>query len=125
MKTKKISSAIAKAIGVLWIILLTGVIITYTTSCSSKSGQKHRRLEQYKQQIVRPNIIQIDGFIGTHEYYEIVEAISTVDDMKEWVGQDIENGILPKEYGESYLMWLSSISSDLNDLLFQRIVANN
>lgn len=111
MKTKT-NDSIAKGLSIFWIALIIIVIFTYTTSCSTNK-------------YTEPDIIQVDGFVGSHEYYEIMEAISTVDDMKEWVGQDIENGVLPKEYGESYLMWLSSISSDLNDLLFERIVANN
>lgn len=99
MKTKKISSAIAKAIGVLWIALLTGVIITYTTSCS-KSGQRQK--QQYIPEITKE-------YVGSEDYHELLEVIAIIDDM---------NANEPDEF---YTEMFDGIAQELNYILYEKI----
>ena len=99
MKTKKISSAIAKAIGVLWIALLTGVIITYTTSCS-RSGQRQK--QQYIPEITKE-------YVGSEDYHELLEAIAIIDDM---------NANEPDDF---YTEMFNSIAQELNYILYEKI----
>lgn len=96
MKTKKISSAIAKAIGVLWIALLTGVIITYTTSCS-KSGKRVPKVEQNT------------NYVGSSEYYELLEAIAIIDDIN------------ANESDEFYTEMFNDVTKELNHILYEKI----
>jgi hypothetical protein len=41
------------------------------------------------------------------------ETIGWVQDMREWMSDDINNGIVPIEYGEYYLMGLDHCESRL------------
>ena len=107
MKTKKISSAIAKAISIVWIALLTGVIITYTTSCSSRSGQKHKQQQILKeQQVLKEQTLK---YIGSEDYYELLEAIAIIDDM---------NANEPDDF---YTAMFDGIAQELNYILFEKI----
>jgi len=106
MKTKKISSAIAKAIGVLWIALLTGVIITYTTSCS-RSGQKHKQQQILKeQQVLKEQTLK---YVGSENYHELLEAIAIIDDM---------NANEPDDF---YTEMFDGIAQELNYILYEKI----
>ena len=103
MKTKKISSAIAKAVGVLWIALLTGVIITYTTSCS-KSG--HKQKQQHITEIT-PEITK--EYVGSEDYYELLEAIAIIDDMN------------ANESDDFYTEMFDGIAQELDYILYEKI----
>jgi len=107
MKTKKISSAIAKAVGVLWIALLTGVIITYTTSCSSRSGQRHKQQQILKEQQVFKE--QNSKYVGSEDYHELLEAITIIDDM---------NANEPDDF---YTEMFDGIAQELNYILYEKI----
>ncbi len=96
MKTKKISSAIAKAVGVLWIALLTGVIIIYTTSCS-RSGKRVPKVEQNT------------NYVGSEDYHELLEAIAIIDDM---------NANEPDDF---YTEMFDGIAQELNYILYEKI----
>lgn len=96
MKTKKISSAIAKAVGVLWIVLLTGVIIMYTTSCS-RSGKRVPKVEQNT------------NYVGSSEYYELLEAIAIIDDIN------------ANESDDFYTEMLNDVAEELNYILYEKI----
>ena len=48
MKTEKI---LAKTISIIWLTLMMGVVLMYSTSCS-RSGQKHRQQQILKEQQV-------------------------------------------------------------------------
>ena len=52
----------------------------------------------------------------TNNYEEkliVDETIGWVQDMREWMSDDINNGIIPIEYGEYYLMGLDHCESRL------------
>lgn len=107
MKTKKISSAIAKAISIVWIALLTGVLITYATSCSSRSGQKHRQQQILKeQQVLKEQTLK---YIGSEDYHELLEAIAIIDDMN------------VNEPDDFYTAMLDGIAQELNYILYEKI----
>ncbi len=45
--------------------------------------------------------------------YQISEAINNVQDMKEWMIQDIESGNIKVELGEHYMYWLEETEGKL------------
>ena len=45
--------------------------------------------------------------------YQIAEAITNVQDMKEWMMQDIESGNIKVELGEHYMHWLEETEAKL------------
>jgi len=45
-----------------------------------------------------------------------IESVNTVEDIVEWMHQDIENGIIDKEYGETYVKNLIDLLSKLEDI---------
>ena len=45
--------------------------------------------------------------------YQIAEAITNVQDMKEWMMQDIESGKIDPELGENYIEWLEITENHL------------
>ena len=47
--------------------------------------------------------------------YQLSEAINNVQDMKEWMKEDINSGIISKEYGENYVEWLNETEDLLID----------
>ena len=44
------------------------------------------------------------------------ESINNVQDMKEWMLQDIESGNIKPELGEHYIYWLKETEDNLIDL---------
>ena len=44
------------------------------------------------------------------------ESINNVQDMKEWMLQDIESGNIKPELGEQYMYWLEVTEDNLIDL---------
>ena len=47
--------------------------------------------------------------------YQLSEAINNIQDMKEWMKEDINSGIISKEYGENYVEWLNETEDLLID----------
>ena len=45
--------------------------------------------------------------------YQIAEAITNIQDMKEWMMQDIESGNIKVELGEHYMHWLEETEGKL------------
>lgn len=45
-----------------------------------------------------------------------IESVNTVQDIVEWMHQDIENGVIDKEYGETYIQNLIDLLSKLEDI---------
>ena len=43
------------------------------------------------------------------------EAINNVQDMKEWMKEDIYSGVIEEDYGEYYVQWLN----ETEDLLIE------
>jgi len=45
-----------------------------------------------------------------------IESVNTVQDIVEWMHQDIESGVIDKEYGETYVQNLIDLLSKLEDI---------
>ena len=51
-----------------------------------------------------------------YKQYKLGEAITNVQDMKEWMLQDIELGKIDPELGENYIEWLEITEDHLIEL---------
>mgnify|MGYP003135489288 CR=1 FL=1 len=45
--------------------------------------------------------------------YKLSESLNTIQDMKEWMTQDIENGNIDQELGQTYIDNLEQVETDL------------
>ena len=50
-----------------------------------------------------------------YKNYQLSEAITNVQDMKEWMLQDIESGNIKPEIGKDYVYWLDNTEDLLID----------
>ena len=48
--------------------------------------------------------------------YKLGESITNIQDMKEWMMQDIEHGKIDPELGEHYMYWLEETEDHLIEL---------
>ena len=48
--------------------------------------------------------------------YKLGESITNIQDMKEWMLQDIESGRIDPELGEHYMYWLEETEDHLIEL---------
>ena len=48
--------------------------------------------------------------------YKLGESITNIQDMKEWMMQDIESGRIDPELGEHYMYWLEETEDHLIEL---------
>ena len=48
-----------------------------------------------------------------YKQYKLGEAITNVQDIKEWMLQDIESGRIDPELGENYIEWLEVTENNL------------
>ena len=55
--------------------------------------------------MLTPNEIKRDGTLVDNRY--LSESIGNIQDMKEWMKQDIENGDVPEGIGITYIHWLN------------------
>ena len=51
--------------------------------------------------------------VTIYQNYLISESINNIQDMKEWMKQDIESGNIKPEIGENYIEWLEVTESQL------------
>jgi len=51
--------------------------------------------------------------VTIYQNYLISESINNIQDMKEWMKQDIESGNIKSEIGENYIEWLEVTESQL------------
>jgi len=51
--------------------------------------------------------------VTIYKNYIIGESITTIQDMKEWMTQDIENGNIDQELGQTYIDNLEQVENDL------------
>ena len=55
--------------------------------------------------MLTPNEIKRDGTLVDNRY--LSESINNIQDMKEWMQQDIKNGDVPEGVGITYIHWLN------------------
>ena len=53
--------------------------------------------------------------VTIYQNYLISESINNIQDMKEWMKQDIESGNIKQELGENYIEWLELTEEQLID----------
>ena len=51
--------------------------------------------------------------VTIYKNYILNESINTIQDMKEWMTQDIENGNIDQELGQTYIDNLEQVENDL------------
>ena len=51
--------------------------------------------------------------IEIYQNYVLGESITTIQDMKEWMTQDIESGNINPELGQTYIDNLEQVENDL------------
>ena len=51
--------------------------------------------------------------VKIYQNYVLSESINTIQDMKEWMTQDIENGNIDQELGQTYIDNLEQVENDL------------
>tara|TARA_Y100001938_G_C7808709_1_gene290762 strand:- start:202 stop:432 length:231 start_codon:yes stop_codon:yes gene_type:complete len=51
--------------------------------------------------------------IEIYQNYVLGESITTIQDMKEWMTQDIESGNIDPELGQTYIDNLEQVENDL------------
>jgi len=51
--------------------------------------------------------------VEIYQNYVLGESITTIQDMKEWMTQDIENGNIDPELGQTYIDNLEQVENDL------------
>ena len=51
--------------------------------------------------------------VTIYKNYVLSESINTIQDMKEWMTQDIENGNIDQELGQTYIDNLEQVENDL------------
>ena len=51
--------------------------------------------------------------VTIYQNYLINESITNIQDMKEWMKQDIESGNIDVELGENYIEWLELTEDQL------------
>jgi hypothetical protein len=51
--------------------------------------------------------------VTIYQNYLISESINNIQDMKEWMKQDIESGNIKQELGKNYIEWLELTEDQL------------
>ena len=51
--------------------------------------------------------------VKIYQNYVLSESINTIQDMKEWMTQDIESGNIDQELGQTYIDNLEQVENDL------------
>ena len=61
--------------------------------------------------MLTPNEMKKDGTVVYNEY--LSESIGNIQDMKEWMQQDIQNGEVSEDVGIIYIHWLNQTENML------------
>ena len=72
-----------------------------------------------KKLIIPIGILSLMSFTSIKMYrdYKLKQALTTVQDMKEWMLQDIESGNIDPELGENYMYWLEEVEVEMIDYI--------
>ncbi len=61
--------------------------------------------------MLTPNEMKKDGTVVYNKY--LSESINNIQDMREWMKQDIESGDVSEEVGITYIHWLNQTENML------------
>ena len=70
-----------------------------------------------KKLIISIGALGVMSFTTNQIYYstQLVWAMDNMEDMKEWLYEDVNNGIIPEEIAENYFETLDETHSFIND----------
>jgi len=70
-----------------------------------------------KKLIISVGALGVMSFTSNQMYYstQLVWAMDNMEDMKEWIAEDVNNGIIPEEIAENYFETLDETHSFIND----------
>ena len=67
-----------------------------------------------KKLLIAASTLAMMSFTANTVYnYHLGEAVTNIQDMKEWMMQDIESGRIDPELGEHYMYWLEETEGHL------------
>ena len=75
------------------------------------------RSRNMKKLIISVGALGVMSFTSNQMYYstQLVWAMDNMEDMKEWIAEDVNNGIIPEEIAENYFETLDETHSFIND----------
>ena len=70
-----------------------------------------------KKIIIGIGALGVMSFTTNQLYYstQLVWAMDNIEDMKEWINEDVNNGVIPEEIAEGYFETLDETHSFVND----------
>ena len=70
-----------------------------------------------KKLIISVGALGVMSFTSNQIYYstQLIWAMDNMEDMKEWIAEDVNNGIIPEEIAENYFETLDETHSFIND----------
>ena len=75
------------------------------------------RSRNMKKLIISVGALGVMSFTSNQIYYstQLIWAMDNMEDMKEWIAEDVNNGIIPEEIAENYFETLDETHSFIND----------
>ncbi len=62
--------------------------------------------------------------VKLYNNYKLSESLNTIQDMKEWMMQDIESGNISPELGQTYIDNLETVETDLIEYILDNANTN-
>ena len=62
--------------------------------------------------------------VKLYNNYKLSESLNTIQDMKEWMMQDIESGNINPELGQTYIDNLETVETDLIEYILDNTNTN-
>jgi len=62
--------------------------------------------------------------VKLYNNYKLSESLNTIQDMKEWMMQDIESGNIDPELGQTYIDNLETVETDLIEYILDNANTN-
>jgi hypothetical protein len=77
-------------------------------------GIKNTKNKTMKKLLISVSALALMSFTANKVIdWRLSESINNVQDMKEWIMQDIESGKIDPELGENYMYWLEITEDQL------------
>jgi hypothetical protein len=79
-----------------------------------------------KRLIIPIGLLALMSFTSAKLYnnYKLSESLNTIQDMKEWMMQDIESGNIDPELGQTYIDNLETVETDLIEYVNANRITN-
>ena len=79
-----------------------------------------------KRLIIPLGILALMSFPSAKLYtnYKLSESLTTIQDMKEWMMQDLESGNIKPELGQTYIDNLETVETDLIEYILDNANTN-